>query len=340
MLKQPVGFVKLTNVALIRHRVKGRRFEVACYPNKVLDWRNGLEKDVAEVLQSGEIFSNVEQGELARVSDLRDCFGALSRDQIIHVILEKGELQVSQKEREALSESIYNEVLKIVCERVVFSENKRLIPLEQVKAALKEINFHPNINRPAKKQAGECVRLLEESFKIERKAFLVRVVGSPELFSELAQALPVEAVQPCEMATLYVVGSKSFPKLEAFVKERKGQMQVVDNEHYNKQPRVFGEAEVFLQRNDRKSCPAIVPDPVEHKVVPPPIEGQAPSCSTCGGATFASKPAYREHLKSAWHNFNLSAKLKGQPPLSEEKHEEIRLMMEISGQKDAKGRRR
>jgi len=41
-IKQPVGFVKLTNVAVVRVKKKGIRFELACYKNKVHDWKNGL----------------------------------------------------------------------------------------------------------------------------------------------------------------------------------------------------------------------------------------------------------------------------------------------------------
>ncbi len=39
-IKQPVGFVKLTNVAIVRLRRGGIRFELACYKNKVQDWKN------------------------------------------------------------------------------------------------------------------------------------------------------------------------------------------------------------------------------------------------------------------------------------------------------------
>lgn len=50
MLKQPVGIVKLTNVAVIRYKTKGKNFEIACYKNKVIDWRNGIENNISEVL--------------------------------------------------------------------------------------------------------------------------------------------------------------------------------------------------------------------------------------------------------------------------------------------------
>jgi ribosome maturation protein SDO1 len=42
MLKQPVGIVKFTNVALIKYKKDGKKFEIACYKNTATDWRNGM----------------------------------------------------------------------------------------------------------------------------------------------------------------------------------------------------------------------------------------------------------------------------------------------------------
>ena len=36
------GQKRLTNVAVVRYKKKGKRFEIACYKNKVLNWRNGM----------------------------------------------------------------------------------------------------------------------------------------------------------------------------------------------------------------------------------------------------------------------------------------------------------
>ena len=39
---QPVGQKRLTNVAVVRLKKHGCRFEIACYKNKVLSWRSGM----------------------------------------------------------------------------------------------------------------------------------------------------------------------------------------------------------------------------------------------------------------------------------------------------------
>jgi uncharacterized protein YecE (DUF72 family) len=57
----PVNQVRLTNVAYVRLQKRGKRFEIACYRNKVLNWRNKIETDLAEVLQVDTVFTNVSK---------------------------------------------------------------------------------------------------------------------------------------------------------------------------------------------------------------------------------------------------------------------------------------
>lgn len=90
MLKQPVGQKLLTNIAVVKLKKQGKSYQLACYQNKVSDWRKKQEDDVNNVLQIDQIFTNVENGTVASKNDLKK-FGKMSRDQIITEILNKGE---------------------------------------------------------------------------------------------------------------------------------------------------------------------------------------------------------------------------------------------------------
>ena len=39
---QPVTQKRLTNVAIVRQRKGGKRFEIACFKNKVVSWRKKM----------------------------------------------------------------------------------------------------------------------------------------------------------------------------------------------------------------------------------------------------------------------------------------------------------
>ena len=64
-ISMPVTQVRLTNVAIVKLKKAGKRFEIACYKNMALNWRNGVETDIGEVLQTDSVFANVSKVSLA-----------------------------------------------------------------------------------------------------------------------------------------------------------------------------------------------------------------------------------------------------------------------------------
>ena len=83
VINQPNSQIRLTNVSLVRMKKGKKRFEIACYQNKVQDWRLKVEKDIDEVLQIPQVFINVSKGQVANNDDLQKCFVNTNQDEII-----------------------------------------------------------------------------------------------------------------------------------------------------------------------------------------------------------------------------------------------------------------
>ncbi len=60
------------------------------------------------------IFSNVSKGVLANRRDVAKAFGMEDQDEVIRFILEKGTVQVSEKERKAQQEETFRDVATII----------------------------------------------------------------------------------------------------------------------------------------------------------------------------------------------------------------------------------
>ncbi|KAK1769353.1 putative shwachman-bodian-diamond syndrome protein [Phialemonium atrogriseum] len=136
-INQPSNQIKLTNVSLVRLKKNKKRFEIACYKNKVLEWRSGIETDLDNVLQIPNVFLNVSKGQTAPTADLAKAFGKDKPvDDIILEILNKGELQVGEKERAAQLERVHNEVVSIVASKLVDPRTKRVYTTGMIDKAL------------------------------------------------------------------------------------------------------------------------------------------------------------------------------------------------------------
>lgn len=159
---QPSGQIKLTNVSLVRMKRGKKRFEIACYQNKVQDWRLKVEKDLDEVLQIPQVFTNVSKGQVANNDDLLTAFGTTSHDVIIQEILDKGEIQLNEKERTANLQQKQNEFLNLISTKCINPRSKKRYPPSMIQKALNELKFHLNPNKPAKTQALDAIKLLIE----------------------------------------------------------------------------------------------------------------------------------------------------------------------------------
>jgi len=125
----------------VRLKKGKKRFEIACYKNKVLEWRSGVEKDLDNVLQINNVFLSVSKGQAAPHQELAKSFGAkASIDDIILEILNKGELQVGEKERHAQLERIHNEVVDIVAGKLVDPTTKRVYTTGMIDKALDQLS--------------------------------------------------------------------------------------------------------------------------------------------------------------------------------------------------------
>ncbi|OAA33066.1 UPF0023 family protein [Moelleriella libera RCEF 2490] len=154
-IQQPSNQIKLTNVSLVRLKKGKKRFEIACYKNKVMEWRSGIETDLDNVLQIPNVFLNVSKGQTAPREDLEKAFGkGKSTDDIVLEILKKGELQVGEKERAAQLQRVHNEVIGIVASKLVDPRTKRVYTSGMIEKALDMLSSQAHANAAEKSAAG------------------------------------------------------------------------------------------------------------------------------------------------------------------------------------------
>jgi len=155
----------------------GKRFEIACYKNKVQEYRDGVEKNLDDVLQISNVFTNVGKGQAAPAEDLRKAFGNTDIESIVIEILKKGELQVGEKEREHALSNIWKEIATQVSEKCVDPATNRPYPVGMIEKAMTEAGFSAKTGKPTKSQVLDCIKLLQtnSTLPIQRARMRVRI---------------------------------------------------------------------------------------------------------------------------------------------------------------------
>ena len=177
MIKQPVGQKVFTNISIVKLKLGKSRFELACYPNKVQDYRDKKEKDINEVLQAKEIFTNAIKGDLVPKKVLKEVFPKMSHQDIIKLILDKGDIQIGEKEREEGISNIKRYISNIIVQTTYNTDNGLPFPQDMIMQALDDINFRYNEKENVKKQALKGIKELvkHKVLPIERKLMQIKI---------------------------------------------------------------------------------------------------------------------------------------------------------------------
>ena len=136
------------------------------------------EKDIDEVLQTHTVFLNVSKGQVAKKEDLIKAFEKEDQTEICKEILEKGELQVSDKERQAHLDSLFKDIATTVAEKCVNPETKRPYTVSMIEKAMKDIHFSVKPNRSAKQQALDAIPQLKTSIPLDRAQMRLKIILS------------------------------------------------------------------------------------------------------------------------------------------------------------------
>ncbi|GLT74882.1 hypothetical protein SLA2020_466470 [Shorea laevis] len=356
-LVQPVGQKRLTNVAVVRLKKHGMRFEIACYKNKVLSWRSRVEKDLDEVLQSQTVYSNVSKGILAKTKDLVAAFGTDDQAKICLEILEKGELQVAGKERESQLSSQFRDIATIVMQKTINTETLRPYTISMIERLIHEIHFAVDPHSSSKKQALEVIHELQKHFPIKRSPMRLRLTVPEQNFSSLSEKLNSwsstivsKDVSGSQLSVICEMDPGFFRDCDSYVRNVQGRLEIlavsvhaegdthVDNyddhddvpSHQPKESAVSVPSHLpkdtadFMQSQLPKESDSVLQltEKMKKQTISPgngntEEEVKQNKCSTCNAFVGDSKQ-YREHFKSDWHKHNLKRKTRQLPPLTVE----------------------
>jgi len=337
MINQPVNQVRLTNVAIVKYKYKGKRFEIACYKNKVHNYRNHLESDLDEVLQINEVFTNVSKGTVAKKKELDTLFGkSTKKEQIIKMILEKGELQVSNLEREDEQSTKFNEIASTIRDKCVHPETRRQYPITFIKKALDDIHFAVKPNKPTKKQALDVIKELESRIAITRAQMRLKVEVNLQDADRAKECikdfkdLTIEKSQETEQkySIVFLVHPSHFRDVNENLPKvcEEPTIEVISHLVINEGVQEIKDDQVQNLSKEAQNM-NINDDAEEEKKESSKGKGKGKKekefrCSSCTMAVFDDVKLYREHFKTPWHLFNLKRKMKNLEIVSEQDFEE------------------
>lgn len=163
------------NVA--RLKFGGEKFEVVVHPDAAMDFRAGRISDLKDVLLYDRIFADAHKGLLPSEHIMKSVFKTDNRDEIISVILKKGEIQLTSEYRDGLREQKRKWLVQLIHKNGVDPRTGLPHPPQRIENAMEEAKVHIDDSRKAEDQVQDVLKKLRVvlPIKFESRELQVKI---------------------------------------------------------------------------------------------------------------------------------------------------------------------
>ena len=165
-----------TKFTSVRLTVEGDKYEVLVYPDAALNFKMGKQIDSSQVLAIDEVFSDSSRGLRASADKLKKHFKTEDHAKAALEVLKRGELQLTQEQRQRLTEEKRRQVVSIISKNYVDPKTHFPHPPVRVEQAMLEARVSIDPFKDANEQAKNVIEEIRTiiPLKSERVKLAVR----------------------------------------------------------------------------------------------------------------------------------------------------------------------
>ncbi len=173
------------SVNLVRYKSHGKTFELVVDPDKAVAHKEGQAIDNDEIVNTPEIFADAKKGLPSSDEDLKEVFNTTDREQIISTMLEKGEIQFTQKYRSELRERKFNKIVNLIHTHAIDPKTKLPHPENRIRAAIEEAKIRIEELKTAQEQMDKIVDKLRPIIPISIAVAKLKIHVPPQYSAKL-----------------------------------------------------------------------------------------------------------------------------------------------------------
>ncbi len=161
---------------IARYKSHGKVFEMAIDPDKAVSYKEGDSIDIEEVIKAPSIFEDVKKGLPAKDEDLKTVFNTKDANEIIKQILDKGELQFTQKYRGELRERKYKKIVNLIHRNAIDPKTGLPHPENRIASAIEEGKVKINDLKRAEDQINDIIKILRPIMPISLEEVTMKIL--------------------------------------------------------------------------------------------------------------------------------------------------------------------
>jgi ribosome maturation protein SDO1 len=181
--------ISLDDAVTARLESHGSRFEVLVDPDAALAIKRGeFEGDLEDVIAAEDVFEDAARGDRPAEEDLEDVFGTTDPMAIIPEVIDRGEIQITAKQRREMQEQKRRQLITIIARNAINPQmNDAPHPPDRIESALEETDFRVDPMEPVETQVDEALDALRPVIPIRFEEITI-AVQFPAAHAGAAQA--------------------------------------------------------------------------------------------------------------------------------------------------------
>lgn len=172
-------------VNLVKYKSHGRLFEMAIDPDKAVAYKEGDTINIEEIARSDKVFEDMKKGLVASDTDLQTVFNTKNTTEILKILLEKGEIQFTQKYRTELRERKLRKIINLIHINAIDPKKGIPHPINRIEAAMDEAKIKINDLKKAEDQIDTVVKLLRPIIPISIQTKKLKIHIQPQFSAKL-----------------------------------------------------------------------------------------------------------------------------------------------------------
>ena len=166
--------VNVDQAIIAKLKTQGHNFEILVDCNNALALKEGRQMDIHDVLAVMKVFSDSRKGLEASETAMKQIFGTNDFEEVSKIIIQKGEIQLTQEYREGLRQEKRKQIIDIIHRNGVDPKTHLPHPPQRIENAFLEAKIHVDEFRPVQEQVQDTLKKLRPILPIK---FEVKEIG-------------------------------------------------------------------------------------------------------------------------------------------------------------------
>jgi ribosome maturation protein SDO1 len=171
--------VTINDAVIARMKKEGKNFEILVDCESALAVRSGKSNDVRGALAAVDVFSDANKGLKASENEMKHLFGTFDVLEVAELIMQKGDLQLTQEYRQKLRDDKKRQIIGIIHRNGVDPKTHSPHPVNRIEAAFEEAKFHVDEFHNVNDQVQEALKKLRPilPIKFEIKEIEIKITA-------------------------------------------------------------------------------------------------------------------------------------------------------------------